>query len=67
MLTHTHNAIAPWTIVRADDKRLTRINVIKHLLSRLHYADKNERLIPPNPDVVFMYDETYLKNGMIAE
>ena len=67
MLTHTHNAIAPWTIVRADDKRLTRINVIKHLLSRLHYADKNERLILPNPDVVFMYDETYLKNGMIAE
>ncbi|BBP03031.1 polyphosphate kinase [Sulfuriferula plumbiphila] len=67
MLAHTHNAIAPWTIVRADDKQLARLNIIKNLLSRLHYADKDERLILPDPDVVFMYDETYLKNGMIAE
>lgn len=67
MLAHTHNAIAPWTIVRADDKQLARLNIIKNLLSRLHYAGKDERLILPDPDVVFMYDETYLKNGMIAE
>ena len=33
----------------------------------LRYADKDERLILPDPDVVFMHDETYLKNGMIAE
>jgi polyphosphate kinase 2 len=67
MLAHTHNPIAQWTIVRADDKHVARLNIIKDLLSRLHYADKDERLILPNPDVVFMYDETYLKNGMIAE
>ncbi|MHB1670153.1 polyphosphate kinase 2 [Thiomonas sp.] len=67
MLAHTHNAIAPWTIVCADDKQLARLDIIKNLLSRLHYADKDERLILPDPDVVFMYDETYLKNGMIAE
>ena len=67
MLAHTHSAIAPWTIVRADDKHLARLNIIKDLLSRLHYADKDERLILPDPDVVFMYDEPYSKNGMIAE
>ncbi|SCC94097.1 UDP-galactose-lipid carrier transferase [Thiomonas sp. X19] len=67
MLAHTHNAIAPWAIVRADDKHLARLNIIKNLLGRLHYAGKDKRLILPDPDVVFMYDETYLKNGMIAE
>lgn len=67
MLAHTHNPIAPWTLVRADDKHLARLNIIKDMLSRLHYADKDERLILPDPDVVFMYDETNLKNDMIAE
>ena len=67
MLAHTHNPIAPWTIVRADDKHLARLNIIKDMLSRLHYADKDERLLLADPNVVFKYDEAYLKNGMIAE
>lgn len=34
MLAHTHNPIAPWTIVRDDDKQLARLNITKDLLSR---------------------------------
>ena len=60
MLARTHNPVAPWTVVRTDNKRLTRLNLIKDLLSRLHYGDKNEALIIPNPDIVFTYDEVYL-------
>ena len=41
MLARTHNPMTPWTIVRADDKHLARLNIIKDLLSRLHYADKD--------------------------
>lgn len=67
MLTHTHNLIAPWTIVRADDKHLARLNVIKDLLSRLHYADKDERLILPDPKIVFQYDISILENGQLAK
>ena len=67
MLARTHNAMAPWTIVRADDKQQARLNVIKDLLCRLHYTDKDERLVLSNPELVFSYDETYVKNGMIAE
>lgn len=66
MLTHTHNPIAPWNIVRADNKYLTRINVIKDILSRLHYVDKDERLILPDPKIVFEYDTSNLENGMLA-
>lgn len=67
MLAHTHNPIAPWTIVRADDKQLARLNIIKDLLSRLHYADKDERLILPDPQIVFAYDAAYLEGDRLAK
>ena len=66
MLARTHNPMAPWTVVRADDKHLARINVIKDMLSRLHYADKDERMILPDPQIVLSYDASYLENGVLA-
>jgi polyphosphate kinase 2 len=48
MLARSHNPMAPWTIVRADDKRQTRLNVIRDVLGRLHYKDKGKRLIRPD-------------------
>ncbi|MBI2778451.1 MAG: polyphosphate kinase 2 [Gammaproteobacteria bacterium] len=67
MFARTHNPVSPWTVVRANDKRAARINLIKDLLIRLHYEGKDERLLIPNPAIVFAYEESYLKNGMIAE
>ncbi len=66
MFARTHTASAPWVIVRADDKQLARLNVIKDLLTHLDYTNKDRDLIHPNPDVVFPYAETYIDNGMIA-
>ncbi|APZ42430.1 polyphosphate kinase 2 [Acidihalobacter ferrooxydans] len=66
MFARTHSALAPWTIARADDKKLTRLSIIKDLLNRLDYADKDHELIRPNPDVVFPYAEANFANGMIA-
>jgi polyphosphate kinase 2 len=44
MLKKTDTRIAPWYIVRSDDKRAARLNVIAHLLSKIPYkklsADK---------------------------
>jgi polyphosphate kinase 2 (PPK2 family) len=65
MLARSHNTMAPWTIVCADDKHLTRLNVIKNLLSRLDYADKDERLVLPDPQVVLTYDAAFLENGVL--
>lgn len=65
MLARSHNTMTPWTIVRADNKCLTRLNVIKDLLSRLNYADKDERLVLPDPRVILTYDATYLENGVL--
>jgi len=66
MFARTHNPVAPWTIVRADDKRHARLNLIRDLLTRLHYDGKDETALVVNPAVVFPYDESYVRNGMIA-
>ena len=66
MFARTHTALSPWIVVRADDKREARLNLIRDLLTRLGYPGADERLLTPNPNVVFTYDEAYLHNGMIA-
>jgi polyphosphate kinase 2 len=66
MFARTHTLVSPWIVVRANDKREARLNLIRDLLTRLGYPGANERLLTPNPNVVFTYDEAYLHNGMIA-
>lgn len=55
MLMRTHTAISPWRIVRADNKRLARLNLIRDVLSRLHYAGKKNKLVEPDRDIVFEF------------
>jgi polyphosphate kinase len=66
MLARTHGVFAPWIVVRADDKKSARLNVIRDLLSRFEFEGKNEKAGLPDPNVVFLYHEDNLKNGMIA-
>jgi polyphosphate kinase 2 len=66
MFARTHTAFAPWCVVRADDKHAARLNLIRHLLSRLSYKGRDERLLVYDPDIVFLYDDAYRANGMIA-
>jgi polyphosphate kinase 2 (PPK2 family) len=67
MLARSHNPITPWTLVRANDKRLARLNIIKDLLSRLQYAGKNSRMVRPDQQIVFEYDVSNLENGQLAK
>ena len=39
MLQHTDIKQAPWFVVRADDKKRARLNVIDHLLKQIPYDD----------------------------
>ena len=65
MLARSHSSHAPWTLLCANDKHLTRINIIKDLLSRLHYTDKDERLLCTDPQILFTYDASN-HNGPLA-
>ena len=45
MLEMTHTDHAPWTIIRANDKRRARLNAIRYVLSRLNYDGKHRKAI----------------------
>ncbi|QEE22686.1 polyphosphate kinase 2 [Youhaiella tibetensis] len=45
MLEETDTDYAPWTIVRANDKRRARLSVIRLVLSGFDYAGKDEKQI----------------------
>jgi polyphosphate kinase 2 len=66
MLARTHTAFAPWHVVRTDDKRTARLNVIKAILASLDYKGKDERLLHVNPEVVFSYDAERPKDAQVA-
>ncbi len=66
MFARTHTPSAPWTIVRANDKKQARLNLIMDLLTRLDYADKDHALLCPDPDVVFNYTHDVVAQGRVA-
>ncbi len=66
MFARTHTAVAPWTVVRADDKKRARLNLIRDLLTRLDYVDKDAGLLNADPKTVFLYSDEALKKGWIA-
>ena len=66
MLQRTHTAIAPWRIVKADDKRLARLNLIRDVLSRLHYAGKKNKLVQPDPNIAFEFTPDCIESRRLA-
>ena len=52
-LARSHSGIAPWTIVKADDKYRARIGAIQAVLSRIDYKGKIAKVASdPDPKIV---------------
>jgi polyphosphate kinase 2 len=66
MLRRTHTAIAPWICVRADHKKKTRLNVIRHLLRVLAPAAVREDIEAPDPKILFPFEEAAIEDGRLA-
>jgi len=66
MLIATSTATAPWTIVRTDEKKTARLNIIRHLLHTLAPGHIKADVDEPAPDVVFEFEEAALKDGRLA-
>ncbi len=45
MLERTHTPHAPWVVVRSNDKRRARLEVIRHILQSLPYHDRDMQII----------------------
>ena len=53
MLQETNRTIAPWTIIRSDNKKMARINCMRFLLSQLEYKGKlPAKELVPDPDII---------------
>ncbi len=53
MFRRTHTELAPWTVIRANDKRRARLNAIRHVLVSLPYEGKDETVVgEPDPKIV---------------
>ena len=69
MLSETNRTMAPWTIIRSDNKKLARINCIKHILSNMDYEGKipAQKLIPDPKIVVSGIDELrHMENNLMT-
>lgn len=61
MLEKTHTDDAPWTVIRANDKRRARINVIKHILKSIDYEGKDKKAIGDIDDKILGFGPEFLK------
>jgi polyphosphate kinase 2 len=53
MLSRTHTEHAPWTVIRANDKKRSRLNALRVVLSRCDYKGKKTKTIGlPDPKIV---------------
>jgi polyphosphate kinase 2 len=66
MLLRTHQSEAPWIVVRANDKRQARLNVIRDMLARIPAPHVNPRCARPDPRVAREFSEPLLASGWVA-
>ncbi|GLY50389.1 hypothetical protein Lesp01_40450 [Lentzea sp. NBRC 102530] len=63
MLRATDTRIAPWTVVKSNDKKRARIEAMRSVLARFDYADKDAEVVG-TPDVLVVgAADTLLEEG----
>lgn len=57
MFSKTHTNFSPWTIVKTNNKRVARLESIRHVLSQFDYAGKGkaQTTVLPDPNVILRY------------
>ena len=64
MLEATDTKLAPWYILRTDDKKRARLNCIAHLLSQIPYKDvPREKVKLPKRSDKGEYDDQATLDG----
>ena len=66
MLLRTHTATAPWRIVRADNKRRTRLNLMRDILANLQFTGKRKKFVQPDPNIVFEFTPKCIDDKRLA-
>ena len=60
MFLLTNFEVAPWTIIKSDDKKRARINAMRHVLNVIDYKGKDASVAhAPDPSIVAYSHEVY--------
>ncbi|MEQ8924515.1 MAG: polyphosphate kinase 2 [Fulvivirga sp.] len=66
MFSRTHTSFSPWTIVKTNNKKIARLESIRHVLSQFEYTGKSEAKTRtlPDPNVIMRFHRSiYNRNG----
>jgi polyphosphate kinase 2 len=66
MLKQTNSALAPWTVINANDKKLAHLNLIRDLLSKLNYPKKDSKILQIDPKIVLSWPANSKKLPKLA-
>ena len=57
MFSRTHTTYAPWIVVKANDKKIARMESMRYVLSQFDYDGKKESSVSllPDPNIVMRY------------
>jgi polyphosphate kinase len=61
MLKETHANGAPWIVVRGNDKRRARLQIIRHILDKLDYAGKDKSVLGEADNKIIGKGDDFLK------
>ncbi|MGL4323523.1 MAG: polyphosphate kinase 2 [Beijerinckiaceae bacterium] len=63
MLTATDTKHAPWTIVEANDKLRSRLNIMRHVLHEIPYQGRDESRLGELDEKILLDVKTFMKTG----
>lgn len=63
MLEETHTTHAPWIVVRSNDKRRARLNILRHFLAHLDYPLKDASVIKKTNPKILGHGLAFLNKG----
>ncbi len=63
MFSQTHTSYCPWIIIKANNKKMARLEAIRYVLSRFNYDGKDEAkvVIAPDPNIVSRYHRSIIQ------
>ena len=68
MFLLTNFEVAPWTIIKSDDKKRARINAIRHVINVMDYQGKDPDVAhTPDPSIVAYSHEVYTAGAPIQQ
>ena len=63
MFSKTHNSVSPWIIIKANTKKIARLEAIRYVLSLYNYEgkDKADTSLHPDPNIVNRYHRSLIQ------